>query len=342
MKAVRIYQHGGPEALTYEDVPEPKPRANEILLRVRACAMNHLDLWVRRGVPGVSFGLPRIPGSDIAGEVVEVGELCERIRPGQRVLLAPGLSCRQCLACLECRDNECRRYALFGAGLDGGDCEYVPAPEYAAIPIPDDLSFEDAAAAPVVFLTAWHMLFTRARLSPGEEVLVLSASSGVGMAALQLARLFHCRVIATAGGDDKMARARRLGADEVIDHYRQDITAEVKRLTGKRGVDVVFEHVGEATWPHSIASLAPNGRLVTCGATTGCQGALDIRHLFAKQQAVLGSFMGTLGELHRVLQFVFRKQVRPVIDSLFPMTDVAEAHRRLESRLHFGKIVLTW
>jgi NADPH:quinone reductase-like Zn-dependent oxidoreductase len=214
-------------------------------------------------------------------------------------------------------------------------------PEYAAIPIPDDLSFEVAAAAPLVFVTAWHMLLGRARLQPGETVLVLAASSGVGQAAVQLAKLFQCRVLATAGGDAKLERAKELGADDVIDHYRQDIAAEVRRLTGRRGVDVVFEHVGSATWQKSMAALAPQGRIVTCGATTGYDTALDLRFLFARQLSVLGSFMGTMGELHRVLQFVFRGQLTPVIDRVYPLAEIAEAHRRIENKEQFGKVVLT-
>jgi len=255
-------------------------------------------------------------------------------------VLSPGTSCRQCAMCFEGRDNECRRYTLFGTGVQGGYRELMPAPEYAVIPIPDDLDWETAAAAPLVFLTAWHMLFARAKLQPGEDVLVLAASSGVGMAAIQLAKLFHCRVIATAGGEAKMAKARELGADYVVDHYAQDISAEVRRITGKRGVDVVFEHVGEATWTKSVESLAPSGRLVTCGATTGYDARIDLRFLFSKQYSLLGSFMGTMGELHRVLPFVFRKQVRPVIDQVFPLADARAAHERLENKEQFGKLVL--
>ena len=259
MKAARIHQHGGPEVLVYEDVPEPKIKANQILVRVRACALNHLDLFVRAGIPGMKFPMPHILGSDIAGEVVEVGELCERVKPGWRVLLSPGQSCRQCEQCLLGNDNFCRRFTMFGYAIDGGNAELLAAPEYSAIQIPDDMSFEDAAATPLVFLTAWHMLMARAKLQPGEDVLVLAASSGVGSAAIQIAKLFQCRVIATAGGEAKLAKARELGADHVIDHYQQDISAEVKKITGKRGVDVVVEHVGVATWPKSLESLAPGG-----------------------------------------------------------------------------------
>ncbi len=340
MKAARIHQHGGAEVLAYEDVPEPRIKADQVQVRVRACALNHLDLFVRAGIPGMKFSLPHILGSDIAGEVVEAGELCDRVRPGWRVLLSPGLSCRQCEQCVSGNDNLCRRYTLFGYGMDGGDAELVAAPEYSVIRIPDSLSFEEAAAAPLVFLTAWHMLMNRARLQPGEDVLVLAASSGVGSAAIQIARLFQCRVIATAGGEAKLARARELGADYTIDHYRQDVAAEVKRITGKRGVDVAVEHVGAATWAKSLDSLAPAGRLVTCGATTGADVAMDLRYLFVRQWSVLGSFMGTLGELHQVLKFVFRGQLRPVIDRIYPLEEIRAAHVRLENKEQFGKIVL--
>jgi NADPH:quinone reductase-like Zn-dependent oxidoreductase len=342
MKAARIHRHGGPEVLVYEDVPEPIfYRPDQVLVRVRACALNHLDLFVRAGIPGLTFPLPHVLGSDIAGEIVETGELCERVKPGWRVLLSPGLSCRQCEQCLAGNDNFCRRYTIFGYGVDGGNTELLAAPEYSVIRIPDSLSFEEAAAAPLVFLTAWHMLMGRARLQPGEDVLVLGASSGVGSAAVQIARLLHCRVIATAGGEEKLAKARELGADYTIDHYRQDIAAEVKRLTGKRGVDVVVEHVGAATWSKSLDSLAPGGRLVTCGATTGADVGVDLRYLFVKQWSLLGSFMGTMGELHQVLKFIFRGQLKPVIDHVYPLEEIRAAHERLEKKEQFGKVVLT-
>jgi len=341
MKAVRFHQHGGPEVLVLEDIPEPEIRADEVLVRVHACSVNHLDLFVRGGLPGVRYALPHILGADIAGEVVRVGDLCWRVQPGQRVLLAPATSCRQCEWCLSGRDNRCAKYAVLGTQLDGGYREFVAVPEWAVIPIPDELNFVHAASVPLVFLTAWHMLFGRAGLEAGEDVLVLGASSGVGSAAIQIAKLFHCRVIATAGGEAKMAKATELGADFVIDHHTQNIAAEVKRITGKRGVDVVVEHVGAATWDRSMQSLAPAGRLVTCGATTGYDVKLDLRFLFSKQQTVMGSYMGTLGELHRVLKFVFAGKLKPVIDSTFPLAEAAAAHRRLEQKEQFGKVVLT-
>jgi NADPH:quinone reductase-like Zn-dependent oxidoreductase len=340
MKVARLHQHGGPDVLVYEDAPEPKIKANQVLVRVRACSINHLDLFVRAGIPGMKFPLPHVLGCDIAGEVVEVGELCERVKPGWRVALSPGLSCRQCEQCLSGNDNFCRKYTMFGYAVDGGNAELVAAPEYSVIQIPDDLQFEEAAAAPLVFLTAWHMLMTRAKLQPGEDVLVLAASSGVGQAAIQIAKMFQCRVIATAGGEEKLARAREIGADHTIDHYAQDISAEVKRVTGKRGVDVVIEHVGVATWQKSLESLCPGGRLVTCGATTGYDAKIDLRFLFSKQWSVLGSFMGTMGELHQVLKFVFKKQLRPVVDRVFPLSEIRAAHERLERKEQFGKLIL--
>jgi NADPH:quinone reductase-like Zn-dependent oxidoreductase len=341
MKVVRIHEHGGPEVLRVEEIPQPAPRPDQILVRVRACSVNHLDLWVRGGIPGLKIPLPHVLGSDIAGEVVAVGDLCERVKPGWRVVLSPGVSCRQCRQCLSGQDNFCRRYTLFGYGTDGGNAEFLAAPEYTAIQIPDELGFKEAAAAPLVFLTAWHMLTARAQLRLGEDVLVLAASSGVGQAAIQIAKLHHCRVIATAGGEAKLAKARELGADHAIDHYAQDIAAEVKKITGKRGVDVVFEHVGQATWPKSLEALAPGGRLVTCGATTGYEGKIDLRYLFSRQLSLLGSFMGTMGELHEVLPFVFRKQLKPVIDRVYPLEEIRAAHERIENKEQFGKIVLT-
>jgi len=341
MKAARIHQHGGVDALVYQDVPDPSLRPDHVLVRVRACALNHLDLFVRTGIPGIRIPLPRILGSDIAGEVRAAGKLCDRIKPGQRVLLSPGLSCRQCEQCLSGRDNLCRRYQVFGYHVDGGYAELVAAPEYSVIPIPDSLPFEEAAAVPLVFLTAWHMLMSRARLQPGEDVLVLAASSGVGSAAIQIARLFQCRIIATAGSEEKMAKARALGADHVIHHYQSDIAAEVKRVTDRRGVDVVVEHVGAATWQKSLDSMAPGARVVTCGATTGFDTRLDLRYLFSKQWSLLGSYMGGMGELHRVLKFVFRGQLKAVIDRTYPLAEVRVAHARLEQKEQFGKVVLT-
>jgi NADPH:quinone reductase-like Zn-dependent oxidoreductase len=341
MKAIVIPKHGGPEVLQGTEIADPKPGPSEVVVRVRACALNHLDLWVRRGLNGVTFPLPLVPGSDIAGEIAAVGAAVQRVRTGDEVVLAPGVSCGQCAACAAGRDNECRKYTLLGYGRNGGCAEYVLAPEENVLSMPQGLSFEEAAAVPLVFLTAWHMLVARARLQPGEEVLILGAGSGVGSAAIQIAKLMGARVIATAGSRAKLEKARELGADELIDHAQQKISEEVRRLTGKRGVDVVFEHVGTATWEQSILSLATAGRLVTCGATTGFAAQLDLRYLFSRQLSLLGSYMGSRAELFTVLKLVGEKRLRPVIDRIFPLTEAAEAHRRLEQREQFGKVVLT-
>jgi len=340
MNAVVYFEHGGPEVLRYTEIAAPSVEPSEVLVRVRACALNHLDIWVRRGMPGVLIPFPHIPGSDVAGEVAKVGSNVTNVHVGDRILLAPGVSCGTCQYCLSGRDNLCRHYTLLGYMVDGGCAEYVKAPAVNAIPIPGNLSFEEAAAIPLVFLTAWHMLITRANLRPAEEVLILGAGSGVGSAAIQIAKVTGARVIATAGSKEKLLKAKELGADEAILHTRTDFANEVKRLTNRRGVDVVFEHVGEATWEQSIRSLAVGGRLVTCGATTGHEGKIDIRYLFTRQISLLGSYMGSKAELFAVLDLVGRGLVKPVIDVVMPLSQAAEAHQRLERREQFGKIVL--
>lgn len=340
MKAIIFSEHGGPEVLRYTEVPEPKLGHGEVLVRVRACALNHLDLWVRKGLPGVQIPLPHIPGSDIAGEVAKVGEGVTRVKVGQKVVVAPGVSCNTCDDCLAGHDNVCRRYNLLGYQIDGGCAEYVRVPEVNALFLPERLSFEEAAAVPLVFLTAWHMLVSRARLQAGEDVLVLGAGSGVGSAAVQIAKFHGARVFATAGSDAKLAKARELGADELINHSKQDIAEEVRKRTNKRGVDVVFEHVGQATWEKSLGSLAAGGRLVTCGATTGGEAKIDIRRLFYLRWSLLGSFMGERRELLTVLRLVSRGALRPVVDKVFPLADCAQAHSHLEKREQFGKVVL--
>lgn len=344
MKAVIFTQHGGPEVLTYTDVAEPKPRADEVLVRVRACALNHLDLWIRRGIPGIQIPMPHaighIGGSDIAGEIAATGELVSDIRAGEKILLQPGVSCGRCAACLAGNDNLCRKYTLLGYLVNGGYAEYVVAPARNVVAMPAGLSFEEAAAIPLVFLTAWHMLVTRAKLQAGEDVLILGGGSGVGSAGIQIAKVLGARVIATVGSEEKAEKTRALGADDVIIHTKENFQAKVKELTAKRGVDVVFEHVGTATWPMSIASLAVNGRLVTCGATTGFDAKIDLRFLFSRHLSILGSYMASKAELFPVLELVARKLVHPVVDKVFPLAEARAAHERLESREQFGKIVL--
>jgi len=338
MKAVRIHQFGGPEVLAYEDIPDPQPRKDQVLMRVRACSLNHLDVWARKGLPGVK--LPHILGSDIAGEVVEVGEYVGGFKAGQRVLLSPMHFCGHCEKCIAGMQNQCREFTVLGNGVDGGNCELFAAPGANVIPIPDSLDFNQAASAPLVFLTAWHMLVGRAGIHPGQTVLVLGASSGVGIAAIQIARLFHCRVITTAGDETKLAKARELGADYGINHYQQKISEEVRKITNKEGVDVVIEHVGAATWDESVKSLRSGGTLVTCGATTGPAVSIDLRHLFARQLTLLGSYMGTMQELHEVLGHVFAGRLKPVLDRAFPLKEIRAAHEYLEKSQMFGKIVV--
>lgn len=338
MEAAIFRQFGGPEVLHYEDVPDPKPRKDQVLVRVKACAMNHLDLWVRQGLPGVN--LPHIPGSDVAGEIVEVGEYVTGLRPGQRVLLAPMHFCGHCARCVAGQQNLCREFTVLGNGVDGGDCELIAAGLASVIPIPDGLGFNEAASVPLVFLTAFHMLTGRASLRPGQTVLVLGANSGVGIAAIQIAKLFNATVIATAGDDRKAQKARELGADYVINHYQQKIGDEARKITDKAGVDIVIEHVGIATWNESVKALKPGGTLVTCGATTGFDAQINLRFLFSRQLAVLGSYMGTMGELHEVLKHVFSGKVKPVVDRTFPLSEIRAAHEYLESSQMFGKVVL--
>jgi NADPH:quinone reductase-like Zn-dependent oxidoreductase len=338
MKAVRIHQFGGPEVLTYEDAPDPQLRKDQVLVRVRACALNHLDVWVRKGLPGVK--LPHILGSDMAGEVVETGEYVRGIAAGQRVLIAPLHFCGHCPKCLAGIQNQCREFTVLGNAVDGGNCELFAAPATNVIPIPDSLDFNQAASVPLVFLTAWHMLVGLGGVRPGQTVLVLGASSGVGIAAIQIARLFHCRIITTAGDESKLEKARALGADYGIDHYKQKISEEVRKITNKEGVDIVVEHVGAATWEESVKSLKTGGKLVTCGATTGPNVNIDLRHLFARQLSLLGSYMGTMGELHEVLGHVFAGRLRPVVDRVFPLSDLRAAHEYLEKSQMFGKIVV--
>jgi NADPH:quinone reductase-like Zn-dependent oxidoreductase len=295
---------------------------------------------VRRGLPGVPIPLPHIPGSDVAGEIAQIGSDVTTVKVGQKVVLAPGVSCGKCPACVSGLDNRCRYFTNLGYMIDGGCAEFVRVPEVNCLPYPENLSFEEAAAVPLVFQTAWHMLVGRAQLQPGEDVLILGASSGVGSAAIQIAKFFGARVITTAGTDEKLQKAKQLGADHGINHKSQKIREEVRRITNKRGVDVVFEHVGTATWDESIASLAPIGRLVTCGATTGFDAKIDLRFLFSRQLSLLGSYMGTKSELHTVMKLVAAGRLKPVVDRVFPLAQAAAAHAYLESSSQFGKVVL--
>src|SRR6202167_659058 len=338
MKAVRIHEFGGPKALRYEDIPDAHPRKDQVLIRITACAMNHLDLWGRKGLPGIK--LPHILGSDIAGEIVGVGEYVTGFAAGQRVVLAPMHFCNHCVKCAAGLQNLCPAFTALGNGVDGGYCELIAVPPVNVIPIPDSLDFSQAASLPLVFLTAWHMLVGRAGIRLGQTVLVLGASSGVGIAAIQIAKLFHARVITTAGDEKKLEKARALGADYGINHYTQKISQEVRKITNKEGVDIVVEHVGTATWEESMKSLKPGGTIVTCGATTGFDAKFDLRFLFARQLSFLGSYMGTMGDLYDVLGHVFVGRLKPVVDRSFPLQETRAAHEYMESSQMFGKIVL--
>jgi len=340
VKAVVFDRPGGPEVLEYRDVPEPTVAADEALVEVRACGINHLDLWVRSGLRGLDVEMPHILGNDIVGEIRAVGEAVRHLSVGQKTLVLQTLSCGTCPACFAGDDNLCRSYDVIGRRRNGGYAERVAVPGVNCLPYPENLTWKEAAAVPLVFLTAWHMLVGRAKLRAGEDVLVIGAGSGVGSAAVQIARLLGARVIASAGDTAKLARARELGARETIDHTREDLAQRARELTGKKGVDVVFEHVGGRIFEQGVAALARNGRLVTCGATIGKEASLDLNALFGKHLTLMGSWMGRRSELVEVLKFVNDGRLKPVVDSVMPLQDAASAHRRIEAREHFGKVVL--
>jgi NADPH:quinone reductase-like Zn-dependent oxidoreductase len=340
MKAVVFNQHGGPEVLQYADVADPTIKANEVLVEVKACALNHLDVWARLGLPGIEIPLPHILGNDIAGVVREVGGLVSWVRVGDEVMLHPGVSCGHCAECLAGRDNLCPEYDILGYRRDGGYAQLLAAPAVNVIPKPTSLSWEQAAALPLVTVTAWHMLVTRANVQPGENVLVHAAGSGVGSIGIQVAKLRGARVIATASSDEKLTKATDLGADEVVNYSHEGWAKEVKRLTNKKGVDVVFEHTGASTWPGSIASLKINGRLVTCGATSGFAAQTDLRQVFYRHLTILGSFMGSKAELLEAMKFIESGKIRAVIDQTLPLAEARRAHELMEDRAQFGKLVL--
>jgi NADPH:quinone reductase-like Zn-dependent oxidoreductase len=307
---------------------------------VRACALNHLDLWVRSGLPGIKIPLPHILGNDVAGVVREVGELVTWVKTGDEVMVQPGVSCGHCAECLAGRDNMCPEYDIIGSGRDGGYAELLVVPGVNVIPKPKNLTWPEAAALPLVTLTAWHMLISQAKLQPGEEVLVHAAGSGVGSLGIQIAKLFGARVIATAGSDDKLSKARELGADETINYTNDDWPKEVRRLTNRRGVDVVFEHTGAATWPGSLVSLKKGGRLVTCGATSGFDARTDLRQVFYRHLTILGSMMGSKAELLAAMKFIEAGRIRAVVDRTLPLAEARQAHELMEDRAQFGKLVL--
>lgn len=341
MKATIFRQNGGPEVLEYVDMPDPVPGSGEILIRVKACSINHLDIWIREGIPSYKIKLPHISGCDVAGVVEAVGSGVKKPKVGDRVVLAPGMGCNDCPVCKSGAENRCGSYRIRGAATDGGYAELCVARAVDAVAMNDDLSFQEAAAYPLTFLTAWHMLVSRAALQKGETVLIQAAGSGIGHAAVQIAKHLGARVITTVGSQAKLAKAQALGADHVVDYSRQNFEEAVKRLTDRRGVDVVFEHTGSQTFEKSLRSLAQGGRLVVCGATSGPSVTLDLRYLFSRQLSLLGSMMGTNDEFAEVTKLVMKKSLRPVVDTVFPLAQARAAQERMLRRDVFGKLVLT-
>jgi NADPH:quinone reductase-like Zn-dependent oxidoreductase len=339
-QAMVLTEHGGPEVLTPREIDLPEPGPREVRVRVRAVAVNRLDIWVRRGLPNLRLEYPHRLGSDIAGEIEALGPGARGCKVGDKALISPGVSCGVCERCLGGQDNLCRSYRILGESTQGGYSHHVNVPDANVLPYPEGLSFQEAAAVPLVFLTAWQMVVLKARVAPGQTVLVQAAGSGVSSAAIQIAKMLGARVIATTGSDDKAERARRLGADHVINYATQDFVAECKRLTDKRGVDAVVEHVGGEVLVKSVLAAAWGGRVVTCGATAGFTPTIDLRQIFFRQVEILGSTMGPKGSLFTIVDLLKQKKLVPVVDRVLPLHEAAAAHRALEDRGVFGKIVL--
>ena len=340
MRAVLFDNHGGTDKLryTYTEVPHPGP--HEVLVKVRACALNHLDLWTLMGMPGVKIPLPHTLGCDVAGEVVKTGNKVHGVPLNRPVVVAPGISCGKCEYCKSGWDSLCAHYHILGSQVNGGFAEYVKVPARNIFPVSPQLSYEEWAAVPLVFLTAWHMLVTRAKVRKKETVLIHAAGSGVGSAAIQIAKYFGAHVFTTVGADEKIRPAEALGADEAINYRKKDFDEEIFRLTRGRGVDVVIEHIGPDTFAKSLACLTKKGRLVTCGVTSGPLVQINLRFLFARQLSISGSYMGGLAELGKVLRRVRKKKLKPVVDKVFPLREAAKALERMLARANFGKIVL--
>jgi NADPH:quinone reductase-like Zn-dependent oxidoreductase len=342
MKAVRFHQHGGPEVLRYEDAPDPVLTSpDQTLVRVKACALNRLDIWGRIGPPYSKPPLPHIPGCDISGVVEEVPSHEKELQRGMEVIVSPGIGCGRCERCLSGMENQCRRYSIIGNEVDGGYAELVAVPTRNVLHKPERMDFVQAASIPLVFLTAYHMLVTKAKVQAGETVLVWGAGSGVGIAAIQVAKAYDANVIATAGSDQKLRKAVELGADYTVNHRTAKVSEEARKYTDGRGVDVVVEHPGKATWEESLRSVAKGGRVVTCGATTGYDAVTDLRYVFSREVTIFGSYMGGGGELLRVLELFKQRRLRPVVDIAMPLERARDAQVRMEKGEQFGKIVLT-
>jgi len=340
MQAVQFREHGGRDVIEYGESPDPDPDRDEVLVDVKAGALNHLDVWTRRGLPGLDLAMPHVPGSDAAGVVAEVGTDVTRFEAGDRVAVSAGLSCGECEYCRHGEESMCVEYQVIGEHTPGVHAELAAVPEDNLVTVPEHVDWETAAAAPLVFQTAWRMLLTRGDVSPGEDVLVLGASGGVGHAAVQIAEYAGATVYATGSSEAKLEYARELGADYVINYEETDFAAEISELTGKRGVDVVVDHVGAATWQDSLASLAKGGRLLTCGATTGPTPETNVNRIFWNQLQVIGSTMATPGEVDDVLERVWDGTFEPRIRETLPMSETARAHEILENREGFGKVVV--
>ena len=341
MKAVTFHEHGGPEKLIYEDVPIPQIEPEEMLIRVNACALNHLDIWIRQGIPSYAITLPHISGCDVSGIIDSVGTAYSgHLAPGQSVFVMPGISCGNCDECLVGKENLCAHFHILGAQRNGGYAEYVNVPATNVVPLPENLTFEQGAAFPLVAVTAWHMVKTLADVQPGETVLVMGAGSGVGSMAIQMAHFLGARVISTVGAEDKMEKAKMLGAEEIINHSSEQVVDRIASLTQGHGVDVVIEHIGQAVWEHCLKSLARGGRLVTCGATSGAANQLDARYVYSRQLTIMGSYMGTRAELLEATRLIETGKLVPVVDSTFPLQEARAAQERMLNRKNFGKIVL--
>ncbi|MEK6563167.1 MAG: zinc-binding dehydrogenase [Candidatus Binatota bacterium] len=341
MKAVRIHEHGGVDKLRYEEVQEPKLSSpTEAIVQLKTAALNRIDLWNREGLTGMDIALPHILGADGAGIIAQVGEQVHNVKKGDAVCLYPPSGCGQCEYCFTDREFMCIRLRALGERLQGTYAEYVKLPAANCFPIPPGLSFEEAAAFPLVFLTVWRMLVTNAELKPGEHVLILGIGGGVATAALQIARHMGAHIFVTSSSDEKLELAKNWGANHGINYLRSDFAKEVRALTGKRGVDVVVDCVGGESWVKSLAALARGGRLVTCGATAGANPQTDIRRIFWNHLKIFGSTLGSREEFRQLLAFMQLSRVRPIVDQIFSLKDVAAAQRRLEEGKQFGKIVL--
>src|SRR5262245_51902191 len=341
MKAVVFHEHGGPQVLRYEDVPDPVPGRGEVLIQVHATSINHVDIFLRRGMPGIRVPLPKIAGADASGIIRELGPDVSGLKTGQRVTINPGVSCGRCEFCTAGFGSQCVSYHIIGEHADGAYAQLIKVPAHVVLPIPDSLSFEEAAAAPLVFVTAWSMMVNKGNIRPGEDVLILGAGAGVGIAAIQIAKMVGCRVFVTASSDAKLEKARKLGADFMINYKTDEFDKRIRELTSKRGVDVVVDYIGADTWVRSLRSARRGGRVLTCGATTGFAPQTDLRQIFFRQVQVIGSTMGSDREFRDVMQCVFRGQLKPVIDRVLPLKEAATGHELIEQRVVFGKIVLT-